>query len=241
MLTIKPTKGDTLSGELTINGAARTYGKNSIADGGSVSLTSEFNGTYKVADNINYVDGHLTDKKLTIKGTTVAESLIGGKGKTLFKGMGGNDTLQGGTGADTFFYAKGDAGTVQIADFDFTKDKLKIAGGTLAKVSSISGGVQFAMKNGRGDSPEVGWFNVKTDAKDVLIKANNTYYWFADGTETLASDDTLTADKGALITSTSKISNSQISGYAVIDLNYSTNLIKSEVAVQVKDTLKAAT
>ena len=146
-----------------------------------------------------------------------------------------------------------------IANFDFTKDKLKIAGGTLAKVSSISGGVQFGMKEGKGtDAPEVGWFNVTSyakdygkddsvtggtiDASDVLIKANNTYYWFATGNETLASstDESLqTAKVGDLITSVSKVSSSQTSGYSVIDLNYSTNLLKSNIAVQVKDTLKA--
>ena len=242
VLTIKPTKNATLSGELNINETTYTYGKNSIADGSRVSLTSEFGGTYKVAGDVNNVDGHLVKKKLTIKGTAAAESLIGGQNKTTFKGGGGNDTLRGGTGADTFFYARGDKDSVTIANFDFNNDKLKIASGTLAKVSSIEGGVQFGMKEGKGtDAPEVGWFNVTTAAKNVLIKTNNTYYWFADGTEILADDDTLTADKGALITSVNKINKSQVSGYSVIDLNYSTNLIKSEVAVQVKDTLKAAT
>ena len=109
------------------------------------------------------------------------------------------------------------------------------------------------MRNGKGDSPEIGWFNVTSsatypksgdatlgtsiDASKTLIKANNTYYWFADGTEEVANEgDTLTA--GALITSVSKINSSQTRGYEIIDLNYSTNLIKSNVAVQVKDTLK---
>ena len=113
---------------------------------------------------------------MTFKGTDAAESLSGGSGKTLFKGGGGNDTLQGGDGADTFFYAKGDKGSVTIADFDFDKDKLKIAGGTLAKVSVVGDNVQFAMKEGKGDSPEVGWFNVATESKNVLIKANNTLF-----------------------------------------------------------------
>ena len=206
-------------------------------------MTSQFGGTYKIADGVSTVDGHLVSKKLTVKGTEAAETILGGNNansKTTFKGGGGADSLVGGAGADTFFYAKGDKDTVTIANFDFTKDKLKIAGGTLAKVSSISGGVQFGMKEAKGaDAPEVGWFNVETNEQNVLIKANNTYYWFAEGNETLASDDTLTADKGALITSVSKVSNSQISGYSVIDLNYSTNLLKSNIAVQVKDTLKA--
>ncbi|MBR0061640.1 MAG: hypothetical protein IJP68_09200, partial [Selenomonadaceae bacterium] len=48
VLTVKPTKNDTLSGELNINGDTRTYGKNSIADSGNVSLTSKFGGTYNI-------------------------------------------------------------------------------------------------------------------------------------------------------------------------------------------------
>ncbi|MBR0060387.1 MAG: hypothetical protein IJP68_02805, partial [Selenomonadaceae bacterium] len=210
-------------------------------------LTSKFGGTYNVSKSGgSTIDGGLVSKKLTFKGTDAAESLLGGTGKTMFKGGGGNDTLQGGTGADTFFYAKGDKGSVTIADFDFEKDKLKIAGGTLAKVSVVGDNVQFAMKEGKGESPEVGWFNLTSfkknnenaTASNVLIKANNTYYWFAEGNETLASDDTLTTDRGALITSVSKINSSQTKGYDIIELNYSTNLVRSNVAVQVKDTLK---
>ncbi|MBR0062346.1 MAG: hypothetical protein IJP68_12800, partial [Selenomonadaceae bacterium] len=42
VLTLKPTKGAELSDTLTINGDTRIYGKNSIANGDNVSLTSKF-------------------------------------------------------------------------------------------------------------------------------------------------------------------------------------------------------
>ena len=265
MLTVKPTKGDTLSGELTIDGKDRIYGKNSIAESGSVSLTSKFGGTYKI-DGVSTVDGHLVEKKLTVKGTTADETIVGGKNKTTFKGGGGTDSLVGGSGDDIFFYAKGDTVTATIADFDFSNDKLKIAGGTLAKVSSIQGGgVRFGMKNGKGESPEVGWFDVKTyatydnddnptsnniDGSKVLIKTNNTYYWFAaqDVTEEVTTEggngSTVTLAKaGDLITWDKKVSSSDVKNHdsAVIELNYGTNLVRAGVAVAVsKDNDKAA-
>ena len=241
-------KGESMnSATVTVDGAAYSFGKNAIISGTNVSLTSQFGGTYNVKKSGGkYIDGELVSKNLTFKGTSSAESLIGGAKKTTFKGGGGADSLVGGEGKDTFFYAKGDKDTVTIAKFDFSKDKLKIAGGTIAKngITSLeSGGVQFAMKKDKGtDAAAVGWFDVKsftkdnvavTDASKVAIKANNTYYWFAEGGEILASDETSTVAAGALITSISKVSNSQISDYEVIELNYATNLVKSNVAVQV--------
>ena len=181
------------------------------------------------------------------------ESLIGGddaKSKTTFKGGGGADSLVGGAGADTFFYAKGDKDTVTIANFDFDKDKIKIAGGTLAKIESLSsddgGGVQFGMKNGK-DSAEIGWFNVASsisgsdsgtiDASKVAIKTNNTYYWFAQNDIVDAQ-----VEIGDLITwSDKKVSKNDIgSDYAVIELNYATNLVKTSVAAAVSSTLNNA-
>ena len=230
-------------------------------------MTSQFGGTYNVSKSGgSTINGSLVTKKLTVKGTDAAETIIGGndaKSKTTFKGGGGADSLVGGAGADTFFYAKGDTGTATIANFDFSKDKLKIAGGTLAKVSSISGGdggVQFAMKNGKNDPTEIGWFNVASslkadggtetiDASKVAIKANNTYYWFAQGTvseevttEGAAAGTTVTlASAGDLITwSDKKVSSSDVSGYNVIELNYSTNLVKASVASAVSSTLTNA-
>ena len=153
--------------------------------------------------------------------------------------------MVGGAGADTFFYAKGDKDTVTIANFDFDNDKLKIAGGTITKIESLGSdeGVRFAMKEGKGDSPAVGWFDVKSkgdskafDAKDVVIKANNTYYWFAtadieDQVTIGGESSTVTIKAGVLITwGDKKVSKSNVNNYSVIELNYATNLVKAGVA-----------
>lgn len=257
MLTIKPTKGDTLNGSLNVNGENRTYYKDAIVtSSGTASLTSKFGGTFKVKDytGVTTVNGSLSKNKLTIKGTTGAETLMGGTSKTTFKGGGGADSLVGGSGADTFFYAKGDKDTVTIADFDFTKDNLKIANGTIKQISVVDSKVQFAMKTGKTiNDPTVGNFKLDSYAKykkengemvkdsnftapntsQVLIKANNTYYWFANDAGTDVKGDPFAAN--ALITSDKKISSSKASGYQVIELNYSTNLVKAGVAVAVKD------
>ena len=96
------------------------------------------------------------------------------------------------------------------------------------------------MKSGKNATDTIGGFNVASslgggniNAGNVVIKANNTYYWFADGGETLASDETSTVAAGALITSVTKVNTAQVRGYEVIDLNYSTNLVKSGIAYQV--------
>ena len=167
--------------------------------------------------------------------------MTGGTKKTNFKGGGGDDSLVGGSGKDVFFYAKTDKGDATIADFDFSKDKLKIASGTINAISSISGGVQFEMKNGsfKIDSFATYTSGEKADytfkPTETLIKANSTYYWFAQEGGTDINGDTFV--KGALITHDTKVKKSDIgSDYAVIDLGYSTNLVKTGVAVKVAST-----
>ena len=244
-------KGDALNGSLHIDDTDYIYAKNAIADGeGSVSLTSQFSGTYKIGKNegTKVVDGHLAEKNLTLKGTEKAETFTGGKNKTTFKGGGGADTLTGGAGKDTFFYAKGDKDTVTIANFDFAKDKLKVANGTIEKISNSTGVIKFGMNSGKkNDDAIIGGFNITSskdsgtiDASKVLIKANNTYYWFAQGdvTEKVTvggGEQTVTvASANDLITwSDKKITSAQAKDYDVIDLGYSTNLAKSGVAIKV--------
>ena len=212
-----------------------SFGKNSIInkDSSEVTLTSQFSGTYKI-DGVNDVDGKLVKKNLTFKGTSAAETFTGGQKKTTFKGGGGDDTLTGGAGKDVFFYAKGSTGTSTINDFDFTKDKVKIANGTIGKISTVSGGLQFDMTSGKkGDTGTVGSFKLTTtNSNNVLIKANSTYYWFADAD---TASDTDGVAVGDLITADTKVSkaNATSTGYAILDLGYSTNLVKTGVAVKV--------
>ena len=255
-LTVKPTKGSTLDGALNISGLeGYTYAKNAIvslgngASGGNASLTSEFNGSYRLKDSgVNNVDGSRVEKNLTYRGTSADETLSGGTKKTTFKGGGGNDAFTGGSGNDIFFYAKGDNGNATIADFDYTKDKLKIASGTITKITVNGGAIEFDMNNGRKNSANIGSFKINSsatytgvnktqgnfDPNSTLIKANNTYYWFAKESGTDASGESYA--QGALITTVSKVSKSDTTGYAVIDLGYSSNLVNAGVATKVSDT-----
>ena len=221
--------------KVKIDGEEYTFSKNAIAKGDVVTLTSEFSGTYKL-DGINTVDGGDVRKNLTYKGTSAPESLVGGEKKTTFKGGGGKDTLVGGTGKDIFFYAKGDAGTSEIQSFELGTDKLKIANGTIKEIATVSGGIQFDMTSGKkGDTATTGSFKLTSstggviDTSKTLIKANNTYYWFAK-----EADSDYSVKVGDLITASTKVTKAQANstGYGIIDLGYSTNLAKSTVAIK---------
>ncbi|MBR4152175.1 MAG: hypothetical protein IKT98_04385, partial [Selenomonadaceae bacterium] len=141
-----------------------------------------------------------------------------------------------------FFFAKGDKDTVTIQNFDFTNDKLKLADGILKEISqSGNSSILFATtSDGKKKSAIDGGLNI-TSFKDTLgsalIKANNTYYWFEDEEFT---DSTGEKQKDVWVTSISKISDSTAKGlsskgYSIIDLNYSTNLVKSGVAYKTDD------
>ena len=98
------------------------------------------------------------------------------------------------------------------------------------------------MNNGRKNSANIGSFTVASslgggaiDTTKTLIKANNTYLWFAEKGGTDASGESYA--EGALITSVSKVSKSDTTGYAVIDLGYSSNLVNAGVAYKTEQTL----
>lgn len=239
---------------------AYTFGRNafSTTGGSEVSLTSAFGGTFntstKVGDSAaTKVDGSQINKNLTFKGSSSGETLIGGSKKTTFKAGGGADSLVGGSGKDVFFYARNDAGTTTIADFDYENDKIKLTSGTLAKIETISsGGVRLAMKDSSGNN--VGWYEITSAASynngtktpattapgaNTVFKANNTYYWFAPGTVeeqvTVSGSDgtttTVVASAGQLVTTDTRVSASKVSDYDVIELNYATNLVRAGIAV----------
>ena len=204
------------SGEkiFNIGGTSYSFSKNAIINDGGASLTSNFSGTYTLSDGaITKVDGGAVKKNLSLKGMkNHGELLIGGGKKTKLHGNGGDDTLQGGAGVDTFFYSKGESGAIHIANFEGGKDKIKISGSKVIEKISTSGNFGFTMTNGATME-----FDDKA-VNDVLIKANNTYYWFDAG--------------GNWVTSTDKISNyaAKSSDYAIVELGYSTNLVKAGLA-----------
>ncbi len=256
-LTVKPTKGSTLDGSLNISGlSGYTYAKNAIvslgsgASGGNASLTSEFSGSYRLKNSgVNNVDGSRVEKNLTYRGTDAAETLTGGTKKTTFKGGGGADSLVGGSGKDVFFYAKGDKDTMTIADFDFNNDKLKIASGTITKISNSDGKIKFDMNSGKKGSANIGSFKINSsatydstgrkdatfDPNSTLIKTNNTYYWFAKEAGKDVSGNSYSI--GDLITANKKVSKSDATAtdYDIIDLGYSSNLVNAGVATKASE------
>ena len=252
-LTLK--SDDTVSA-VSVEDTSYTFAKNAYSTtAGTVSLTSQFSGSFKTDDknfsaNSTLVYGDNVAKNLTFKGTSNAESLMGGEKKTTFKGGGGADSLVGGTGKDIFFYAKGDKDTATIANFDFGTDKLKIANGTIHTITAGNDAITFEMSSGKkGDTSTVGTFkltsysnnNQQTALSDtvtskVAIKANNTYYWFAQSDVTGQDEDgnnTTLANMGNLITLDRKVTTREMTDFHIIDLGYSTNLAKTGVAVKV--------
>ena len=157
---------------INIGGASYSFDKNAIIKDGGASLTSNFSGTYTLKDaNITAVDGSAVRKNLTLKGMKNHDELLiaGDSKKARLQGMGGNDTLQGGAGADTFLYSKGEGGNVVIADFEGGKDRIKINGNRVIKEISTSGNLKFTMTNGA---------TIELDDKniyDVLLRANGIY------------------------------------------------------------------
>ena len=211
-------KSDSTINSATINGGDYTFSKNAVGLNGTVSLTNAFSGTYNLAKdaNDNTVDGSDVRKNLTFKGTDAAESLVGGQKKTTFKGGGGDDTFVGNENSkDIFFYAKTDSGDKTIENFGFgsKNDKIKIANGTIKTISKSGNDITFSTNGGS--------LKVKDAGSEVLIKANNTFYWFDD------SNNLITAD-----TKVTKAQAQAATGYEILDLNYSTNLVKSNLATK---------
>ena len=201
--------------------------KNTIYVGGVASLTSGYSGTYTASSTDTTIDGSASTKNLTIKGRSGADSIVAGSGnKTMLKGQGGDDTLVGGTGVDTFYYKKGETGAITIQNFGNNQDKIKISGSKAIAENGIStsGDLAFTMTNGATITLE------DINVGNTLIKANNTYYWFdGDGFEDVSGD----IHNSGWVTSTNKISAAAARGksdFAIVDLGYSTNLVKAGLA-----------
>ena len=235
-------KSNATIGAVAIGEDSYTFGKkNAIivtetggeSTGTVAKLTSGFSGTYTADGSTDSINASAVTKNLTIKGQKDKNDIIisGGK-KAMLKGQGGADTLVGGAGVDTFYYKKGEKGDIKITNFDGGTDKIKISGSKV--ITDISTGADSLKFNMDGASIEVQSFGktgaVSKAANQVLLKANNTYYWFTNETFDDSSGDT---HNGGWVTSLSKISNSKAnsaSGYSIVDLGYSTNLVKAGLA-----------
>lgn len=236
-------KSDSAIDKININGADYTFAKKgaiiSSGESGSVaSLTSGFSGTYTADSSATSIIGSAVTKNLTIKGQKNADDyIIAGEGKkTKLQGQGGNDTLVGGSGKgeDTFFYKKGETGNISVQNFGAGEDKIKISGSKV--VSSLSTdttkALSITMSNGAvitvdSFKPASGDAAETKNIGDILIKANNTGYWFDPSYKIEGTTTT-----GAWVTSVDKISNSAMknSAFTVVDLGYGTNLVKAGLA-----------
>ena len=209
------TKADAATyGTIVIDEKQTSFGKNAIYfRDDEVKLLSTYSGKFTVTAG-GQVDGSEVTKSLTLQGTTGNETLTGGAYKTTLTGGKGDDSLHGGKGADVFTYAKGDGKDV-IADFTYNDDKLKVSTGKLiSDISVDQGDLKFTMTDG-------GSVTIEDLEGDFVIKANSKLYWFDGGD--LVTAKTNTADM-------TKIINDRSGSYAVVDLDYSTNLVSAGIA-----------
>ena len=217
---------------ININGTAYNFGKNAVISGGVASLTSNFSGTYKAGEGVTLIDGSAISKKnFTMQGTKAADTLIGGSGakkKVTFKGGGatsGADSLVGGASKDTFFYAKNDTGAAQVTNFDYANDNVKIKR-TLTDINKTSSSLEFVMGSSNTLTLKTDNKNNNIGSSNVLIKANNTLYWFEGSGDDYGLYTAKDKESKAAIKSVLRSKDN----YAIVDLNYSTNLVKGKVA-----------
>lgn len=118
--------------------ASKSYSK----DGKTVTLGSVFaDSTYNMSGEtgkslVQNIDARNANKAVNINGNKAANTIYASaKGGTL-RGMGGNDTLVGGAGKDTFYYTNGD-GKDTIKSYGSGVDVVKVASGNVT--TQISG------------------------------------------------------------------------------------------------------
>ena len=152
---------------ITENGETKTYDGGNLVNDDSVTLGSDFKGTFNLDDNDDYthVNAELGQKAVNLIGDAENNSLIGGKGKDSLSGGGnkdtlnggkGNDSLWGGDGADTFVYQAGD-GSDYIFDYDFESGDVlqildkkgnEISKGAIKKATFNDDDLTLAIKGG---------------------------------------------------------------------------------------------
>ena len=104
--------------------------------------------------NCKTIDASDSTGEVVLVGNYNNNTLIAGEGKSsLWGGIAGNDTMQGGSSRDMFWYSEGDGNDWAI-DFTAgtaeTSDVLNLFSGTLSSVSRSGTLLSFAMADGKG-------------------------------------------------------------------------------------------
>ncbi|MDD2893761.1 MAG: VCBS domain-containing protein [Halothiobacillaceae bacterium] len=136
----------------------------------------------------------LSQKGLAVTGTEGDETLVGSRVNYIMLGGAGNDVLDGGGGADTYVFNRGD-GNDTIIDTS-SNNILELGGGITAgmilpRLDGVTGEVRLDF--GGGDSLVVGNY----DASQSYLSLSIGQVKFADGTTTQLS--TLLSDAGFLV------------------------------------------
>ena len=151
----------------TQDGETKTYDNKMLISDKSVTLASDFKGTFSLLenDNYNHVSAEFSKKAVTLIGDEEDNSLTGGKGKDTLNGGDNDDTLNGGKGndslwgddgADTFVYQAG-TGTDIIGDYNYEDGDIlqildkkgnEISKGAIKKASFDGDDLTLSIKGG---------------------------------------------------------------------------------------------
>ena len=126
----------------------------------------------------------------TISGGAGNDSILGNAGHDVLKGEAGADTLNGGKGNDTLtggagkdvFIITGGQGNDVITDYTSGEDKIKIGGGTLKSITTVSGSSKdvvfnftsgkVTVKNAKGK--EITYIDAKNKTQKVTIPSGTS-------------------------------------------------------------------
>ena len=196
-----------------------TYTAAGIVDGKSITLKSDFSGTFD-AKAYTKVDGSKVSKSIKILGSTGNDTLTGGAG---------NDTLTGGKGKDLFVFS---GGKDTITDYNVSEDKISVdknLGAGTYKVSGKNvvltyGSNSLTIKNGLDKKIEVTNGTSGTYTKDGIFDSKKTSVTLPAATKTFkaASYSKLVTIDASAASSTINITGNKLANYMVAGNNGAT-------------------
>src|SRR5215470_10578259 len=166
---------DTITG----NGATRVSYDNATA---GVTVTLGVNGSGTATGDASVGTDTFISGVFRVRGSDFADTITGNGGINTLEGLGGNDTLTGGAGADHFVYAtvntgldhivdfSGHGGQADVIDFDHVAFGSGLASGG-ADTGTLDASHFVANATGATNADQKFWYNT----------GNNTLYYDADG------------------------------------------------------------